>query len=329
MKNYTLVCVAQGHVELQELEARDPVGNEIQVQVHASAISPGTERAAILRLANTGDSFPRGIGYCAAGVVTKVAAGVTRFQVGDRVAAHGIRHGSVGNITGDWAVHIPDNVPFEQACFLSLGVIATQGVRKARLELGEGALVFGLGLIGQLAAQLVRLSGAFPVIGVDRVRSRLRLARECGADAAFDTNEAIWADRVRAYTAGQGPQVVVESTGFPDVIGLSLQAVRNFGRVVLLGSTRGDSTVNFYKDVHKKAVTIVGAHIDANPKQESRPGFWTWQDEARCFMALLQSARVSLQPLITEQVHWSRVQEVYKEIMNWNADMIGTVIKWH
>jgi L-iditol 2-dehydrogenase len=328
MKHHVLVSEQPGVIALKEFEVPDPGENEIQVKVHASLISPGTERAFVLNLDNTSGEYPMYPGYSSSGEVVKIGSRVTDFKVGDRIACHGIGHRSIGNIRQQRAAKVPDNVSYEMAAFTSLGVIAMQGVRKARIELGESAMVFGLGIIGQLALQLARINGALPVIGVDRVKNRLDLAERCGANGGFDSSDAQWLQQLDHLTDGKGPHVVIESTGVPEVISTAFETVRNHGRAVILSSTRGDSTINFYRDVHKKGITIIGAHINANPNGDSRPGFWTWRDDATAFLTLLQYDKLHLEPLVTERVQWQDIEEVYKDMLSWNYNMIGTLIRW-
>lgn len=328
MKHHVLVSEEPGVIALKEFSVPEPGENEIQVKVHASLISPGTERAFVLNLDNTSGEYPMYPGYSSSGVVVKIGSRVTDFKVGDRIACHGIGHRSIGNIRQQRAAKLPDKVSYETAAFTSLGVIAMQGVRKARIELGESAMVFGLGIIGQLALQLARLNGAVPVIGVDRVQNRLELALRCGADAALNSADEQWLQLLNQKMDGMGPHVVIESTGVPEVISTAFETVRNYGRAVILSSTRGNSTINFYRDVHKKGITIVGAHINANPNGDSRPGFWTWRDDATAFLTLLQYSKLNLEPLITERVAWQDIEGIYRDMLAWNSNMIGSLIRW-
>ncbi|HEX7066060.1 MAG TPA: zinc-binding alcohol dehydrogenase [Bacillales bacterium] len=328
MENHVLVSEEKGQIALKPMDVEKPGSNEIQVQVHNSLISPGTERAFVLNMENTSGEYPMYPGYSSSGVVIKAGEKVTDFQVGDRIACHGIGHRSIGNIRQERAVKLPDEVSFELGAFTSLGVIAMQGVRKARIEMGESVTVFGLGIIGQLAVQLARHNGALPVIGIDRIENRLDLAERCGADYSLNSAEHNWRDNLNELTDGKGPNVVIEGTGVPDVISTCFETVRNFGRVVILSSTRGNSEINFYRDVHKKAITILGAHISGNPTYESQPGYWTWRDDATAFVNLLKHNRLSLEPLISKAVNWNELEAAYKEMLSGNQNMIGTLINW-
>ncbi|MDF2959960.1 MAG: alcohol dehydrogenase [Paenibacillus sp.] len=328
MSNYVLMSEEQGKVELKEIQIPEPGPEEIQVKVHASLISPGTERAFVLNLENTSGQYPMYPGYSSAGVVVKVGSNVTDFRIGDRIACHGIGHRTVGNIRQKRAAKIPDEVSFEMAAFTSLGVIALQGVRKAKIELGEAAMVLGLGIIGQLSLQLTKLNGALPVIGIDRVENRLELAGHCGASLTLNSADENWRQQLDDFMEGKAPHVIIESTGVSEVISTAFETVRDFGRVVILSSTRGNSTINFYRDVHKKGIQILGAHISSNPVDDSRPGYWTWRDDATAFMSLLKYGRMSLEPLITERVGWQQIEGVYRDMLSWNTNMIGTLINW-
>lgn len=323
-----ITAVRKGTVALRDTPIDDPGPGQVQVRPQVTLVSPGTERAIILALENTQQTFPQALGYSAAGFVEKVGPGASGFAPGDRVACFGCHHGQVGNVSERHCIPIGAEIPFEHAAFLPLGVICLQGVRKARIELGESAAVLGLGPVGILALQLAGANGALPVIGLDRVAGRLELAQRMGADRALDTSDPEWQVKVRAALAAEGPQVVVESTGFPEPVAAALEIARRFGRVVLLGSTRGQSCVNLYATVHVKGLAVVGAHVMGNPVLDSRPGAWTWQEDARAFLALLKCGRVGVEPLITERVPWRRAPEAYERTLRWDPAAMVSLIDW-
>jgi len=323
MKGYIVISPEKGKICVREYEVGEPGPREIQIRIHMSLISPGTERAWILNMECTPGIYPFEPGYCTAGIVEKVGNEVSRFSIGDRVACL-LSHRSLGNIHEDKAVKIPPDVPFEHAVFLPLGQIALQGVRKARIELGEKVMVIGLGIIGQLALQLAKLNGALPAVGVDLVESRIAAARKCGAEETVNSGVEDW----MAYLRHEF-QVVIESTGVPEVIPTALKIVEPGGRVVLLGSTRGRSTVNFYRDVHVKGATVIGAHaIHSVPKHESKPGNWTWKDDSECFMTLLEKGKINIEPLITNIICWKEIEKAYMELIKGNKEIMGMIIKW-
>src|SRR6185369_13269822 len=119
---------------------------------------------------------PIPLGYCQAGIVIEAGRGVHAFKVGDRVATNG-PHAEYVRVPQTLAARIPDNVSFEAAAFTPLAAIGLQGLRLAAPTLGETVVVYGLGLIGLLTAQLARANGC-RVIGIDTNPQRLALAED-------------------------------------------------------------------------------------------------------------------------------------------------------
>src|SRR5256714_3101672 len=119
------------------------------------------------------------LGYSAAGIVVEVGEGVKDFRAGERVACAGTgyaAHAELLSVPMNLCAPLPDGVDFESGAFSTLGAIAIQGVRLAEPTLGESVVVIGLGLVGQLAAQLLKANGC-RVFAVDLDGSRVELAR--------------------------------------------------------------------------------------------------------------------------------------------------------
>jgi D-arabinose 1-dehydrogenase-like Zn-dependent alcohol dehydrogenase len=126
---------------------------------------------------------PVPLGYSSAGVVIDVGPGVHGFAVGDRVACTGsgyAGHAEVVSVPINLCVKIPEGVDFESAAFLALGGIALEAVRMARVSLGETVVVIGLGLLGQIAVQLLNAAGCH-VLGVDINPQKAEMALHAAA----------------------------------------------------------------------------------------------------------------------------------------------------
>ncbi len=243
----------------------------ILVRVRRSLISLGTERA-IIALAKKGPlgkardrpdlarkvinkarqegywstykvvsnliASPIPLGYSTAGEVIAVGAEATNFSVGDRVACAGLNianHAEVNYIPRNMAVKIPRDLSYDSACFITVGAIAMQGVRLAELTLGDRVVVLGLGLVGQIAAQLARCAGA-TVLATDIDSNKVELARKLGCDRAV-ASVAELQSAVDSVTAGQGADAVLicASTSSNDLIRIAPQLTRLKGRVVAVG----------------------------------------------------------------------------------------------
>ena len=220
------------------------------------------------------------------------------------------------------------NINDEEATFFQLLAIALQAVRKTRLEVGEGSAVIGAGLVGLLALQVCRTAGALPVIAVDSVRGRLKRAERLGADVSLEVGQS---DSF-AHSAGaqmEGVPVVIEATGNPAALETACQIAGFGGRLALLGSSRGATeSFDFYKQVHKRGLTLIGAHISTTYRLAAAPGWWTQIEEQRTALRLIQSGRVEVESLITHRYAFQNIHAAYKRLSAWDPDAIGIVIDW-
>ena len=222
---------------------------------------------------------------------------------------------------------IPDGVSYDNASFFSLGAIALQGVRKARIELGEPVIVLGQGLVGLMALQLVKLSGGFPVIGVDLSDRRLAASLKLGADYVINPAREDLERRAPELTDGKGASVVIEATGSPAVVPSALMVAGRFGRVILLGSTRGETTLNLYAHVHRKGLQIIGAHNSSRPRHESTHGFWTFQDDSRLVLRLIERGALRVNGLAT-RASFGKARDAYEKLIHAKDDVIGILLDW-
>ncbi|MGA8438878.1 MAG: zinc-binding alcohol dehydrogenase, partial [Candidatus Sulfotelmatobacter sp.] len=149
------------------------------------------------------------LGYSGAGLVVEKHGTVTDLDVGHRVAygGEGTGHGETVLVGRNLVARIPDHVPFEHACFTTLGSIALNAVRIANISLGERVAVIGLGLVGQLVAQLARLQGGF-IIAIDLRPDRVELAHQLGADVTLVGGSEL-SGQIQSVTNGVGVDCVI------------------------------------------------------------------------------------------------------------------------
>ena len=329
MKGKRVVWPSRAQVEIEEFEFTPLGDNEILVATECSLISPGTERAFLLGLPNAQGRYPSYPGYSNVGVVIDSGRTVDGFKIGDRVvSARG--HTSHFVTTPDSLLKITEaTLSSEEGVFFNLCTIAMQGVRKAKIELGEPVLVLGGGLIGLFGMQLAKLSGGLPVITADLSDNRLQLAKQVGADYALNPETDDFDDQLDKMIGGKGLAVVIEATGHPLVVNTAFQLADWHGRVVLLASTRGETErVNFYRDVHGKGLTVLGAHNSVRPRHESSPNFWTLRDDWELSLQLIARHRVVVAPLITHRLPGPQAAEAYQLLMEWDQNLLGVVLNW-
>ncbi len=251
---------------------------ELLLRVHTCGIC-GTD---LKKIATGSHSAPRIFGHETSGEIAAIGNGVPDFKVGNRVVVfHHIpcgecyycRHKTfaqcetykkVGCTAAfepagggfaeyvrimDWIVQggtipIPDDVSFEQACFVEPVNTCMKGIETLRLQSGETVLVIGQGPIGIVLARLAQKAGA-SVITSDLYRQRLTISKTYGLGSRIDASRADTVKTVRELTEGRGADAVILAVGGNGLIRSAMDAVRPGGRVLLFAQTvRGETTID-------------------------------------------------------------------------------------
>ena len=307
MESRDIQIIAPCVAELVTTQLAPPAPGQVQVKLAVSTISSGTDRANIINDPNTGfdpnhqEEFPiKDLGYSSAGTIVAVGEGVEGLQPGDRVAISWSYYGEYINVRAANVHKLPETVSFEDAAVFHIGIFPLAAVRKCRVELGEAAIVMGMGVLGLVALKLLKAAGAAPIIAVDPVPQKREKALESGADYALDPMAPDFARQAKALTGG-GAAVGIEVTGIGAGLDGILDCMARFGRVALLGCTRNkDFTIDYYRKVHAPGITLIGAHTAARPKKESHGGWWTQTDDIQALLRLHAMGRLKLSELVDE-----------------------------
>ena len=126
----------------------------------------------------------------------------------------------------------------DSASFVEPASVAVHALARARLKPGEQAVVFGAGPIG-LATLVAAVGQGARVLTVDPVASRRDLAKRLGAEAVTWAPEAELKEQARDWTGGEGPPLVVETSGEAGVLPQAVEMVSAAGRVVVVGMSSG------------------------------------------------------------------------------------------
>jgi predicted dehydrogenase/threonine dehydrogenase-like Zn-dependent dehydrogenase len=277
------------------------------------------------------------LGYSGAGIVVDKHPTVNDFEIGDRVAygGEGTGHGEAILVARNLAVKIPEQLAFEHACFATLGSIAMNAVRVANIGLGEQVAVLGLGLVGQLIAQLVRLQGG-QVLGVDLRPDRVELARDLGVEEAVLANSA--AEGASSFTNGKGLDCVfIAAAAKSDAPCLqAVEICRDRGRIVDVGAVQ----LNFpWNAMYLKEIQLLmaraygpGSYDPVYEKQGQDYPFayvrWTENRNMQEFLRLLDSKRVQVQPLITHQFQLEEAPNAYDAIMDPGSGSLAVLLRY-
>ena len=303
---------------------------KVLVKTEYTVVSGGTERAYLMGMNNTLGKFPMRIGYCGIGRVLQVGDRVTQVAPGDRVLVYHGGHSQYSLVDANRLTKIEnDNIPSLEAAFSIIASMGLGGVRKLEVELGESAMVMGLGLLGMFSVQFLRLSGAYPVIAADLNPDRRTLALQLGADYALDPSAPDFTETVMNLTGGKGINACVEVTGTSIAMNQALQCAARQGRISLLGCTRvSDCQVDYYQQVHRPGVTLIGAHNMVRPKVESYPHHWTHQDDCKAVLDLLHAGRIQVKPIISRIESPENATVIYRELCDDPQFPLGTVFDW-
>jgi polar amino acid transport system substrate-binding protein len=265
------------------------------------------------------------LGYSAAGIVVEVAADVTEFQVGDRVACAGVgfaSHAEVLSVPKNLCVRLPENVGFESGAYGTLGAIALQGVRLAEPTLGESVVVIGLGLVGQLTVQLLKANGCC-VFGLDLDQSRVSLALELGADKAIVSSDEA-AKEIETWTRGYGADAVLitAATDSNQPIELAASVSRLKGRVIVVGMTGMDiPRAPFFSRELKLIISMSYGPGRYDPDYEERGTDyplpyvrWTEKRNIESFLELVGEKRINVERLTTHRFPIAEADRAYQLI---------------
>lgn len=338
------VLIRQGQAVVEEIPAPQVEPGTVLVQVDHSCISIGTEMSGIkmtsLPLWKRALKQPENVkkvvemavsqgvsrtasvvqgrlssgqatGYSAAGTVLEVGDGINDLQPGDRVACAGAQcahHAEIIRVPRNLTVSIPDHLDFAAASTVTLGAIALQGIRRAQPTLGETFVVLGLGILGQLTAQMLKANGC-KVIGTDLDHQRIAIAQQLGMDIGIHPDEGNNIEQVMRLTEGLGADGVIITAATPsdEVISTAFRMCRKKGRVVLVGDVGLNlNRADFYqKELDFFISTSYGPGRYDNHYEEQGLDYpvayvrWTENRNMAEYLRLVAQSKVQVTPLIT------------------------------
>lgn len=196
-------------VGLDDMDVRTVNPNEILVRNHYSLVSAGTELACLAGKESSWFKFPSTPGYTSVGEVVACGSNVTDFSPGETVFCYGAHSAFVRVDTViDFCMKVPQEVDERHAVFARIATIAMTALRMSNIELGDYVGVVGMGVVGNIAAQLAKAQGGFAV-GMDLDEARLEIAKSCGIPYTVSLAENNAEEAISRITEGKGINTLI------------------------------------------------------------------------------------------------------------------------
>jgi predicted dehydrogenase/threonine dehydrogenase-like Zn-dependent dehydrogenase len=353
------VMFRNGEAFIEEVPSPQAEKGAVLVKVYYSCISIGTEISGLrnsgsplwkraLRqpenvakamnlIATRGYKFTRSLimgrlsggsptGYSAAGIVVEAGEGVTDIKPGDQVACAGAQyahHAEIICVPRNLVVPIPAKLDLVSASTVTVGAIAMQGVRRAQPTLGETFVVIGLGILGQLTAQLLRSNGC-RVIGADVDQDRIRMAQSVGMNLGLYADAGNQFDQVIRLTDGMGADgVIITAASVSNaIVSNAFKMCRRKGRVVLVGDVGLQlNRADFYvKEIDFLISCSYGpGRYDPNYEEKGNdyPAAyvrWTENRNMAEYLRLAAENKLQVSPLISKIYPISEAATVYQRM---------------
>jgi len=278
------------------------------------------------------------LGYSGAGVVVDKHASVSGIEIGDRVAYGGEGTGHAETILAgnNLVAKVPEEVPFDLASFTTLGSIALNAIRTAGTGVGETVAIMGLGVIGQIVAQLVRLQGGI-AFAIDLRKERIDIATRLGADHGLLAGDDL-ESQINLITQGNGVDCVIVAAASKSaaVCHQALRICRDRGRLVIVGAVE----LSFpWEEMYLKEIQLFMSRAygpgSYDPKYE-RDGHdyplpyvrWTENRNMEEFLRLLKDKRINIAPLITHRFPLVEAAQAYETILSPASNSLAVVLEY-
>lgn len=366
--------LSDGSVEI--FEAPSPALPEgwVRVVTLFSAISPGTEGGKVLagrmsllekarsrpeqarqvldmaRTMGLGDTIRKvraklegaqPLGYSLSGRIVETGGAIEGLEPGTLVACAGggyANHADEVVVPRNLVCRVPEGVPADRAAYATLGAVALQGARLARPEIGDRAVVIGLGVIGCLAGQILSGAGC-TVFGLDISKEALELALSagavaCGAAADDDRAEAA----CLAFTEGRGADLVLVCAGSTDssAVAAAGRLARRKGRVVVVGAVGMNlPREDYYRKELSFSVSCSYGPGRYDPEYEEG-GLdypypyvrWTEGRNLEAVLGLMRTGRVDPSKLTTHRMPFGKAPSAYSMIASKSEHYCGILLEY-
>jgi len=368
------ILIKKGQVTVGDVPAPFVGAGEVLVQVHYSCISTGTEMSGIkssgeplykkalkkpqdvkktLEMIRTRGlkntivrvkskiDMAKPIGYSASGVVLEVGKEIKDIKQGDRVACAGLgiaNHAEFIAVPRNLMVKVSQDLPLDIASTVTLGSIAMQGVRRADPELGEYVTIIGLGILGQLTSQMLKVNGC-KVIGIDKDQKRVDTALSLGMDRGLNPVNGNIIDEAMRFSNGFGVDsvIITASTQSSEIINQAMEMCRKKGRVVIVGAVGLNlRREEFYKKELDVLISMSYGPGRYDEKYETKGEDypyayvrWTENRNMEEYLCLLNNKKINIKPLIERIYPVEDALKAYDELKTGSSRPLTVLLEYN
>jgi len=334
---YAAVLRENNQVNYEEIEDRELGSKEVRVKVKAAGVC-GSDIHKLQSRWKYG--FPAVMGHEFSGEIIEKGKDVSQFEIGENVTGipflpcYNCEFCETGNYSlcenyemigshyyGGFAenVVLPENnvlsmegLSFEEASMIEPLAVAMHGVMGIEPELGDIVVVFGVGNIGMLAIQLLKLNGVENVIAVDVKPEKLKSAKYFGADFTINSIEEDLVQKVMEFTGDKGADIALECAGTPVTQEQCLRVVKKTGKIGYLGIAYKDVKFpeNSFEKIFRHELTIKGFW---NSYSAPFPGK-EWKDG----ISFVKQGRINPKDMISHRYPLRDADKAFDMILNGN-----------
>ncbi|MCD6462776.1 MAG: zinc-binding alcohol dehydrogenase, partial [Thermotogae bacterium] len=284
---------------------------------------------------------PIALGYSCCGIVEEVANNVKEFKVGDVVACFGSGYASHADyvwVPKNLAVCVPDGVSPLQASFAGIASISLHAIRISSATLGDNVVVYGLGLLGLIAVQILKAMGC-KVLGIDIDREKLKLARNLGCNLVadgHDTGEMIEKAKNLSNGIGVDSVIIFVASGGSDVLYNAANMARDKAKIVATGMLELEIPRKDFFEKELELVVSRGAGAGIFDEAYELKGFdypigyvkWTEKRNMEEILKLIENGKLNVDKLITNRFKIGEAEAVYNKLVTNELKVIGAVFEY-
>lgn len=329
------VAAEEGRIKMIEGEIPSVQDRYLLVKTVHSVISTGTELSVI----RTSQNRTVYLGYSAAGRVVECGADTGSFYPGQLVACYGVpyvRHSEYLLVPKTLCSPVPDGVLPKEAAFAGVGAIAIHALRVAQLQFGESVVVAGLGVLGQIIAQISHAC-SYNVLPYEINVSRAQRFQSVSGLEVSKTRETL-EERIKEKTHGYGADAVLlcAGGGHSPLTNESLDWIRDKGKIIIVGDVEPD--FNRSRMFGKEAQIMISraggpGRYDAVYEKEAQDypyGYVRWTEGRNMeeFLRLVSERRIEVNGYLQESVPFEKIHEAYEELQQENTSVLTRVIDY-